>query len=259
TEIRGAPARLFTEATGEIVIAGAAGTGKTRAILEWIHRRCATEPLLRFLILRKTLESLKASALVTYTNQVLYDFDGKQSRLDGVSFYGGSTIRPADFTYAETGSKIVVAGMDRLSKVLSTEWDGIYVNEITELTLAEFEQLSGRIDRPTLDASRPPSLLLGDCNPDAPNHWIKLRESEGKLKLWSSRHEHNPAMWDNVRQEWTPSGLRYMKRLDKLSGVRYQRLRLGKWVAAEGQVYEAWDPDEHLINVNDLLALGITV
>ncbi len=248
TEIRGAPARLFSYAEGEIVISGPAGTGKTRAILEWIHRRCATEPNLRVLMLRKTLESLKASALVTYITQVLYQFDGKQSRADGVMFYGGSTIRPAEFTYQETGSRIVVAGMDRLSKVLSTEWDVVYVNEVTELKLAEYEQLSGRIDRPTMDTTRPPSLLLGDCNPDAPTHWIKQRESDGKLQLWSSRHEHNPAMWDKRAKTWTPSGQRYMARLDRLTGVRYQRLRLGKWVATEGQVYDAWSPDLHLIN-----------
>lgn len=254
TEIRGAPAKLFSYAEGEVVIAGPAGTGKTRAILEWIHRRCALEKNLRVLMLRKTLESLKASALITYQNQVLHEFDGKTSKADGVTFYGGSTIRPADFTYIETGSRIVVAGMDRLSKVLSTEWDIVYVNEITELTLPEFEQLSGRIDRPTMDASRPPSLLLGDCNPDAPTHWIKQRESDGKLVLWSSRHEHNPAMWDRHAERWTASGLRYIERLERLTGVRYQRLRLGNWVAAEGQVYEGWDPDIHLIPRADIPA-----
>jgi phage terminase large subunit len=255
TEIRGAPAKLFSHTTGgEVIISGPAGTGKTRAILEWIHRRCATEKGLRVLMLRKTLESLKASGLITYTTQVLYQFDGKKSDADGVTYYGGSTIRPADFTYQDTGSKIVVAGMDRLSKVLSTEWDVVYVNEITELTLPEYEQLSARIDRPQMDDAKPPSLLLGDCNPDAPTHWIKQRERDGKLLLWSSRHEHNPAMWDKRAKVWTPSGERYIERLDRLTGVRYQRLRLGKWVAAEGQVYEGWNPDLHLIPRFDIPA-----
>lgn len=252
TEIRGAPGRLFAGESGEIVISGPAGTGKTRSILEWIHRRCATERALRVLMLRKTQESLKASALVTYQMQVLHEFDGKVSVADGVTFYGGSSIRPADFTYAATGSKIVIAGMDRLSKVLSTEWDIVYVNEITELSLAEAEQLTARIDRPRLDESRPPSLLIGDCNPDAPTHWVKQRERDGALKLWTSVHEDNPAMWNRQTKQWTAAGLRYIERLERLTGVRYQRLRQGKWVAAEGQVYEGWNPSIHLVDRTEI-------
>lgn len=254
TEIRGAPARLFDERPPEVVIAGAAGTGKTRAILEWIHRRCATERI-RVLFLRKTLESLKGSALQTYQTQVLYEFDGKQSKLDGVVYFGGNKLRPADFTYIETGSKIILGGMDRISKVLSTEFDVIYVNEATELTLAEWEQLTGRTDRPSLDGTRPHSIVIGDCNPDAPTHWIKQRGDDGRLALWTSRHEDNPAMWERASRTWTPSGQRYLDRLEQLTGVRYQRLRLGKWVAAEGIVYEAWDPALHLVN-RDSVTIG---
>lgn len=258
TEIRGAPAKLFTHTTGgEVVISGPAGTGKTRAILEWLHRRCATESSLRVLMLRKTQESLKASALVTYTTQVLHAFDGKQSKADGVLYYGGSGIRPADLTYQDTGSKIVIAGMDRISKVLSTEWDVIYVNECTELTLAEWEQLSSRIDRPRMGITRPLSLLLGDCNPDAPTHWIKQRERDKKLELWPSKHEHNPAMWDKRHKVWTGPGQRYIDRLDRLTGVRFQRLRLGKWVAAEGQVYEMFDEQVHSLTRAQLIERNI--
>ena len=251
--VRGAPKRLFRESPGgEVIISGPAGTGKTRAILEWIHHRCQHEQNLRVLMLRKTQESLKASTLVTFTTQVLVDFDGKESGPNNVTYYGGSGIRPADFTFRETGSKIVMTGMDRISKVLSTEWDIIYVNEITELSLSEYEQLSARIDRPTMLDSRPPSILLGDCNPDAPTHWIKQREQAGLLELWPSKHEDNPAMFDKHAGAWTESGLRYIKRLDRLTGVRYKRLREGKWVATEGQVYEAWNPDAHLIHRFDI-------
>lgn len=246
TEIRGAPAKLFSHTTGDVVIAGPMGTGKTRAILEWIHRRCATEKI-RVLFLRKTLESLKASALVTYQEQVLHEFDGKESKADGVKYYGGSNVRPADFTYTDTGSKIIVGGLDKASKVLSTEYDVIYINECTELTLDEWEKISGRTDRPTMDSGKPANLIIGDCNPDAPTHWIKVKERDGALQLWPSVHKHNPAMWDRHRKCWTESGQRYIQRLERLTGVRRARNLEGKWVAAEGQVYEGWDAEKHLI------------
>lgn len=246
TEIRGAPARLWDEASGEIIISGPAGTAKTRGILEYIHQRCANERL-NVLILRKTAESLKASAMVTFTEQVLHEFQDNESIYDGVTYFGGNKLRPAQFTYTATRARIVLAGIDQATKVKSTEWDTIFVNEVTELTLDDWEMLTGRTDRPSM-FSKPPSVVIGDCNPDAPTHWIKQRESLGRLTFWQSFHEDNPSMWDRIAKQWTPQGLAYIKRLDALTGVRYQRLRLGKWVAAEGQIYEGWDPAVHLID-----------
>lgn len=247
TEIRGAVSRLWDgDVSGEVVVSGSAGTGKTRAIFEWLHWRCQHEQI-RVLVLRKTLESLKASGLVTYQEQVLYGFDGRQSAMDGVRYYGGSGNKPAQFIYAGTGSVIIAGGMDNLAKVLSTEYDCIFINEVTELTLAQWEGLAARVDRPKV-AHRPPSLLLGDCNPNVPTHWIKHRERDGKLKLWVSRHEDNPAMWDATAQRWTMAGRRYLARLDTMTGVGYKRMRLGQWVAAEGQVFDGWDESVHLID-----------
>jgi phage terminase large subunit len=248
TEIRGAVARLFRYAKGEIIISGPAGTGKTRQILEWLHDQC-NHRRVNVLILRKTLESLKASALVTYQSQVLHEFDGKRSALDRVEYFGGNSIRPAQFTYLRTGSMIVPGGMDNLSKVLSTEWDIIYVNEAIEFTAEEWEQLSSRTDRPTLDENKPASLLLGDTNPGSAKHWILKRRKQGHLKLWNTTHRDNPAMWDREAQTWTKAGLRYLKRLNKLTGVRRKRLLIGAWVSAEGVVYD-FNPDVHIVTVS---------
>ncbi len=257
TEFRGAVGRLFTEGKGEIIISGPAGTGKTRSILEWIHWRCENEAI-RVLMLRKTHTALVTSALVTFNRQVLHQFDGKRSIPDGVTFFGGNKILPPEYQYLDTGSAIVTGGMDTITKVLSTEYDIVYINEVTELTLDDWELSGNRTDRPTMDTTRPESLLLGDCNPDVPHHWIKQREKHDLLKLWPTTHKDNPSMWDRIGQRWTESGQRYLDRLNKNTGVRRLRMLEGKWVAAEGQVYEAWDPIVHLLDANDLIELGIT-
>ena len=245
-EIRGAVSLLWKETpTGEWCFSGPAGTGKTRAILEYIHWRC-TQERLRVLMLRKTEESLRTSALVTYQDEVLWDFDGKRSVADGVRFFGGNKILPAQFIYEETSSIIVVGGMDNPNKVKSSQWDIVFINEVTELKQNDYEMVTSRTDRPGL-AIRPPSLVISDCNPDAPTHWIRLRAREGLLRMFRSFHKDNPSMWDERRKEWTASGRRYLARLNKLTGIRRARLLLGLWVAAEGLVYNAWNPQVHVI------------
>ena len=42
-----------------------------------------------------------------------------------------------------------------------------------------------------------------------------------------------------------------MATLDAMTGVRYKRGRKGLWVAAEGQVYEDFDPDVHVVKLKD--------
>ena len=211
-------------------------TGKTVACLNKLHRMMTKYPGARALMVRKTQVSLKASALVTYQRKVLHP-------LDGVRFYGGSQAEPAKFIYPN-GSEIIVGGMDQASKVMSTEYDVAYVNEATDLTEDDWESIDTRLRNYVM----PYQQLIADCNPQAPNHWLNVRCDAGKTRRILSRHEDNPFYFDPKTGNLTTEGRDYISGLDNLSGVRYQRLRLGKWVAAEGQVYEAWDRNVHLID-----------
>ncbi len=92
----------------------------------------------------------------------------------------------------------------------------------------------------------PYQQLIADCNPGPPTHWLKLRGDRGATLMLESRHEDNPT----VTQE-------YLATLDVLTGVRYLRLRLGKWAAAEGLVYEEWDRAIHLVSREKLISWGI--
>jgi hypothetical protein len=93
----------------------------------------------------------------------------------------------------------------------------------------------------------PYAQTFGDCNPGPPNHWIIEREKAGPLKLLHSKHEDNPSLYDD-KGRLTEQGVKTMAVLDSLTGLRYKRLRLGLWVAAEGTVYEGWDRSVHLID-----------
>ncbi|HEY8745912.1 MAG TPA: phage terminase large subunit, partial [Chloroflexota bacterium] len=233
---RGAARALFTDRSPELLVSGPAGTGKSRACLEKLHLCACKYPGMRGLILRKTHASLTSSGLVTYKTKVLHP-------LDHVTFFGGSAQDPPEFRYPN-GSRILVGGLDKPSKIMSTEYDLIFVQEAVELEENDWESATTRLRNGVM----PYQQLLADCNPDAPGHWLKRRADRGVTTLLESRHEENPTV--------TPA---YLAKLDALTGVRYLRLRLGKWAAAEGMVYEAWDRSRHILSPEALLEQGITI
>jgi phage terminase large subunit len=226
----------------EALIEGPAGTGKSFGNLHKLHLAAQKYPGMRGLILRKTLESLKDSALVTFQNRVL-------DPLDGVVFYGGSKAKPAAFIYPN-GSTIAIGGMDKPTKIMSAEYDMALVVEATDFTENDWETITVRLRNGVM----PYQQLLADCNPDVPTHWLNRRCNDGKTTRLLSRHEDNPALWDAASGQWTVQGAAYMAKLDALTGVRHKRLRLGLWAAAEGQIYEQWDPAVHLIDRFDIPA-----
>lgn len=222
----------------EVLLSGPAGTGKSRAILEKLHLICLLSPNVRVLMVRRTLESLKTSALVTWERDVI-----KEAKLDGtVSYYGGSVREPAQYRY-RNGSCVAMAGLDKPDKVMSTEWDIVYVQEAAELEDEDgWLALSSRLRNGAISFQQ----LIADCNPSHPMHWLKVRCDAGQTLMLHSRHEDNPRYFDDDGAV-TAAGADYMARLDALTGVRRLRLRDGIWAAAEGMIYEGWDPSIHVV------------
>lgn len=235
---RGTALQLQEMRDPEVIVAGPAGTGKSRGCLEKVHFMCLINPGMRALVTRKTMRSLAATGLVTYRNWV-----AKEARLAGdVRWYGGSGSQPPAWMY-RNGSEIVVGGMDNPDKIMSAEYDLAYVQEITELNIEDYEALISRLRNGRVSFQQ----LIADCNPSHPMHFIKLRCDEGKAIMLNSRHEENPVYFDEFGNV-TPAGKAYMDKLDSLTGVRYLRLRKGLWVAAEGVIFEDLDPALHFID-----------
>jgi PBSX family phage terminase large subunit len=231
----GAARELWTNRSPEIVASGPAGTGKSRACLEKIHACCLRWPGCRWLIVRKTRESLTESALVTFEEKVLPENSPIKE---------GSQRRMRQAYHYPNGSEIVLGGLDKPSKVMSTEYDGIYAQEAIELFENDWESLTTRLRNGVM----PFQQMIADTNPDKPTHWLKRRADRGVTLMLESRHEDNPLIWDRKANDWTPIGRSYIAKLDALTGVRKDRLRHGRWVQAEGVVYDGWDRNRHLID-----------
>lgn len=236
---RGSAVEVMEAQDPEVLLSGPAGTGKSRACLEKLHLLCLAVPGVKILAVRKTLVSFSATGMQTFKLHV-----ATQSIAAGhVRFFGGSQTQPAAWLYAN-GSQMVVGGMDNPMKIMSSEYDVIYIQEANEVSLTDWESCKSRLRNGVL----PYQQLLADCNPDSANHWLYMRWQEGLVRMINSVHTENPVFF---HADGTPTerGRQYvLGTLARLTGVRRQRLYLGNWAAAEGVIYEHWNQDLHLVS-----------
>lgn len=236
---RGTAREMLHDRSREVLVSGPAGTGKTRACLEKLNAVALKYPGMRGLIVRQTYRTLSASCVAEFKNFVI----DQQLLFGSVKWYGGSGSNPAAFIYAN-GSTVELAGMDNPAKIMSTQYDFIFVEEATDLTLDGWQALLIRLR----NGRMPYQQLLGACNPSHDKHWLKQRCDEGKCLMLHASHEENPRLFDDDG-ELTPYGHEYIEQgLNQLTGVYYKRYRKGLWVGAEGQIYDEFDPAVHVID-----------
>lgn len=244
---------VFHDHSDEILLYGAAGTGKSLGNLHKLHLVLSKYPKAKGFMSRKTRTSMTNACLDTFQKQVLQP-------QDKVHFHK----QDQQFNYPN-GSMCAVFGLDEPARVMSTEFDIGFIQEATECNESDIEIVTTRLRGWTV----PYQQLLMDCNPDRPNHWLKRRVDKGKTKGYPTNHKDNPKLWHQYEDRysfglrcpeciewkephWSPEGIKYLAKLDRLSGARRSRLYLGQWVSAEGVVYEDWDPQIHMISRHDL-------
>ena len=232
----GANRDIFTRHDEEIILAGPKGTGKSLAWLHKLNLVALKYPMCKLAMCRKTRESMTNSCVDMFERFVL-------KPTDRVIHHK----QDAQFQYPN-GSIIATIGLDKPLKLQSSEWDIIYIQEATEVSEDDWEMCTGLLRSGVV----PYQQLGGDCNPDKPTHWLKKRCDQGKTVMLRSFHEDNPKYYNHRIKKPTTLGEKYFGKLSRLSGHRRSRLYLGKWTAAEGMVYETWDPNLHLVNRVDM-------
>jgi hypothetical protein len=215
------------------VISGPFETGKTWATLYRLDGEARANPKGQYAIVRKVRDDMQSTVLVTWKKIIALRGD--------VTVFGGE--RPVFYDYPN-GARVWIGGLDRPEKTLSGERDGIYVNQAEELDEADWEMLTRSTTGRGAVTAHP--MLFGDCNPGPEDHWIISRRDSGALTMLESHHEDNPTLYDENGQ-LTEQGRATMADLDALTGARYWRGRMGIWVGAEGQHFEAWDEKKHVL------------
>lgn len=233
----------------EACLSGPGGTSKSTSaalILYWIG---TTYPGCKMLVLRDKRVDLATSFMplweerIVPSNHPMLKYKRDRNSRQSYSFWNGrEKDAQGRFKHPTIGASVIIlGGMDNITRHRSTSYDVILFVELSELQdEGEWTELTRRSLRGYLESGMPFNLALGETNPDAPDHWIMRRHERGALELIESKHEDNPALWDRHTRDWTENGKAYIASLDMLHGIRKERLRYGRWVSAEGVVYENW-------------------
>lgn len=208
----------------QVLVEGAAGTGKTYSILAMIYLMCLKYQGMRVAIVRQTRVSMTQSVLVTWETKILpYKYKLHTTRQ----------------SYRIGRSEVVVCGLDNPAKLLSSEFDLIYLNEGTEASEEAVEIATTRLRAGVIANPR----LIVDVNPTYPQHHLNVRAKVGMMRRITTTHLDNPTFWNEKRQKWTVAGENYLRKLQALTGARRRRFFEGVWEADEGLVIDTWEDD----------------
>lgn len=135
------------------------------------------------------------------------------------------------------GRKVYIAGANderAQDKIRGMTLLGAYGDELTIWPESFFKMLLSRL-------SEEGAMFFGTTNPDSPYHWLRkeyLLNTELDLASWHFKLEDNMHLArdyvSNLKKEYT--------------GLWYKRFIEGKWVMAEGAIYDMWDESIHVKN-----------
>lgn len=125
------------------------------------------------------------------------------------------------------------------------------VDEITVIPEGAFKMMLSRL-------TAPGAQLFGSTNPDSPAHWLKrdYLDRIDELPNWRSWHftlDDNISLSDEVKANLRAN----------YTGLWYRRFIEGEWVAAEGAIFDMWEPDRHVVEweslppMQRLLGIGV--
>ena len=199
------------------IFEGSVRSGKTYiSMIMWAFWVARSPKNRAYLMSGKTLTTLKRNVLEPLKTLIGDKFSYNIIKKEGELF----------------GRKIYLEGaanVEAESKIRGMTLMGAYCDELTLFSEDFFVMLLSRL-------SENGAKLFATTNPDCPNHWVKRDYLDNpNVDLLSIKF----TLEDNI---FLPK--QYVQSLkNEFCGVFYDRFILGKWVAAEGRIYENFSAD----------------
>lgn len=202
------------------ILQGAVRSGKTYVSLwRWL-KELTYGPDGEYAMLSRTYDAFKRNVLPQMIRMIGAD----------IQYYAGKR------EVSLWGKQVFIIGADderAEAKIRGATFKGAYVDEASILPEGVFRML---ISRCAMGGSR----IIATTNPDSPYHWLyrDYLQNNSDVKQWHFTLDDNPRLSQDEKD--------YLKRQYK--GLWYQRFIEGRWVQAEGAIYDTFDPDLHCID-----------
>jgi hypothetical protein len=227
---------------------GAAGPGKTKALLWEAIRQANAYARVDTLLLRRTFPELESSLINYFRRDVPRDlYRSYNESKHTVTWRNGSTTR---FGYS--------AGENDIYQYQGAEFLFIGIDELTLFTLGQWQFLTSRNRSPRADAK---PNMAGATNPGNIGHaWVKALWIDQRAAPGMERPEqYDPSDYAFIRATLEDNPIYrddagYRKTLDALPRHLRQAFLLGDWNVFAGQYFDVFDLRRHTARPE---ALGI--
>lgn len=201
----------------EVIIYGGAGAGKSYAIAQYlIFDKLFTEKNIRIGIIRKTMTSNRDSAyklVVEMLSEMHIPYDLQKQ---------AATIRL-------NRNEIVFRGLDDPEKIKSTEYNYIWIEETTDLNIADYRQLQLRLRRHNENG---PNQIYMSFNPVDEFGWLKKDyfQTETDADILHVNYLDNPFLdKDYIVQ---------LKDFEEIDKSYWEIYGLGNWTKVAGHILQ---------------------
>ena len=266
----GAMWNLWDSRASVKVAGGTYDAGKTFGMIAYLHALAVCYKGARMTFVHRSLNRVYRNIVPSYEKFLGYKPTSRDHPTPTpVTRFGGE--RPEFFEYPN-GTRIYVNGLDNPHNLLSDFFDAAFVNQAELLPFASWDELTARVSERA--GAMPIAFLLGDCNPDIANHWIRQQAKDKKLAYFrmsfldnpdiipdqhsaqlseikrAFENEPDPKLLTKIIPLCTPIGQRRVEKLGNLEGLRFKRGFLGLWGGGEGLVFQKFDPEVHIVDMD---------
>jgi len=251
-------AEFIASTVDDALFGGAAGGGKSHALLIFSGKRRMEYPGTNGIIFRRTFPELDKS-IIRESLTMYPHFGAKYNSSKREWRFPNGSIQ--EFGYCERDGDVY--------KYQSAEYEDMCFDELTHMTQFQFSYLTSRV-RTSKSGIKP--LIRCATNPGNIGHqWVWQRYIEPSLvhKIWKEENTGKTMTFipakiaDNPALSEADPG--YMRRLKELPEKKYLALAEGRWDVFEGAYFPEWDPTPgmsilhgpHIPEKNNLKYIGM--